>query len=111
MVALEPNTYIQHTLPFAPRIREHVAEMSRLINAALVDENFCRRLLSDPESAINAGYNGEKFRLSHFEAQFVLNVKAESLADFAVRWTKSADELVATAEYMDAMLPVGTQNC
>jgi hypothetical protein len=111
MVALETSTFIQHTLPFAPRIRENVAEMSRLINAALVDEAFCRTLLLDPESAIGAGYNGEYFHLSSFESQFVLDVKAESLADFAIRWTKCADELVSTAEFMDQMLPVGTQNC
>lgn len=40
MVALEPTTRTVHTLPYAPRIRENVAEMSRLINAALVDEFF-----------------------------------------------------------------------
>ncbi len=111
MVALETSTFIKHTLPFGPRIKENVAEMSRLINAALVDETFCRKLLFEPESAISAGYNGEIFRLSSFEAKFVLSVKAESLTDFAVRWTKSSDELVSTAEFMDEMLPVGKMNC
>ncbi len=111
MVALEPNITIQHTLPYAPRIRENVAEMSRLINAALVDATFCKTLLFDPESAIQKGYNGEKFRLSRIETQFVMTVKAQTLSDFAVRWTKCSQELVTTAEYMDAMLPVRTQNC
>jgi hypothetical protein len=111
MLALETSTFIQHTLPFAPRIRENVAEMSRLINAALVDENFCRTLLEDPESAIGAGYNGENFQLSSFEAKFVRNVKAESLVDFAVCWTKYASELFSPAEFIDTKLQVGMQNC
>jgi hypothetical protein len=111
MVALEPNTVMQHTLPFAPRIRENVAEMSRLINAALVDQNFCNRLLFDPEMAIQNGYNGEKFSLSSLEIEFVLNVRAETLNEFAVRWSKCSRDLISTAEYMDVMLPVRTQNC
>ena len=111
MVALEPNTYIQHTLPFAPRIRENVAEMSRLINAALVDKAFCSKLLFEPALAITNGYNGEHFSLSSLENQFVLNVKAESLADFASRWTKYANDLISTADFMDTMLPVMAQTC
>jgi hypothetical protein len=109
MVALEPNTFIQHKLPYAPRIREHVAEMSRLINAALVDQTFCNKLLCDPESAIQHGYNGEVFNLSRLETDFVLHAQAESLTDFAVRWTKFSSELVSTAEFMDVMVPVRTQ--
>jgi hypothetical protein len=110
MVALEFNTYAQRTLPFAPRIRKNVAEMSRLINAALVDRSFCDTLLYNPVKALKDGFNGEAFELSRFEADFVLSVNAGSLDDFALRWTKCSTDIVRTAEYMDAMLPVRTMN-
>jgi hypothetical protein len=106
MVALEPTTRTVHTLPYAPRIRENVAEMSRLINAALVDQSFCSRLLSEPASAIENGYNGEKFSLSSLETEFVFSVKANSLTDFAIRWTKFSTDMISTAEYMDVMIPI-----
>jgi len=106
MVALEPTTRTVHTLPYAPRIRENVAEMSRLINAALVDESFCSKLLSEPASAIKDGYNGENFSLSSLESEFVSSVKAVSLTDFAVRWTKFSNDMVSTADYMDVVIPI-----
>jgi hypothetical protein len=111
MVALESNTFTEHTLAYAPRIRENVAEMSRLINAALVDATFCNRLLFKPELALQQGYNSEIFHLSSIETEFVLSVKAKTLADFAVRWTKCSDKFVVTSEFMDVMVPVRTQNC
>jgi hypothetical protein len=111
MVALEPTIFIQHKLPFAPRIRENVAEMSRLINAALVDQTFCSLLLSSPATAIKKGYNGEVFNLSGLEKQFVLSVQAKSLTDFALRWSKYSKDLVSTAEFIDAMLPNRTMDC
>jgi len=85
MVALDPITMVQHRLPFAPRIRENVAEMSRLVNAALVDRSFCSLLLSRPDSALEKGFNGEVFNLSPSEKEFVLNVQAKSLDDFVIR--------------------------
>jgi hypothetical protein len=111
MVALEPNTFIQHQLPFAPRVRENIAEMSRLINAALVDQTFCKALLSTPDSALAKGYNGEIFHLSRTEKEFVLTVRAQSLTDFAQRWTKYTKDLVSTAEFLDSMLPNRKMDC
>ncbi len=74
------------------QIREEMAEMSRLISAALVDQGFCRLLLSNPLAALSRGYNGETFELSAVERSFVLSVQAESLTDFAARWVKQASE-------------------
>lgn len=105
MAALEPTVNMQHPLPFAPRIRENVTEMSRLINAALVDQSFCSMLLSQPSQALDQGYNGEVFHLSELEKQFVYSVQAKSLTDFAIRWSKYSKDLVSTAEFIDVMLP------
>jgi hypothetical protein len=111
MVALETTTFIQPQLPFAPRIQEKVAEMSRLINAALVDKTFCSSLLFTPALAIKDGYNGEIFHLSSAEQDFVMSVRAQSLTDFAQRWTKYSRDLISTAEFLDSMLPNRKMDC
>lgn len=61
-------------------------EMSRLINAALVDSRFCSMLLNQPEQALEQGYNGELFQLSSTDKRFILTAKAASLTDLASRW-------------------------
>ncbi len=66
-------------------------EMSRLINAALVDAQFCDMLLTRPEQALDQGYNGETFNLDPRDRQFVLATPAASLADFANCWVSSCN--------------------
>ena len=65
---------------------EGEVEIGFLINAALVDQEFCDLLLHDPYTALEKGFYGRRFRLSPRERQFVLNVKATSLANFAAQW-------------------------
>ena len=65
---------------------EDEAEMGRLINAALVDQEFCDLLLRVPSAALEKGFNGRAFLLSARERQFVLTVKATSLINFAEQW-------------------------
>jgi hypothetical protein len=57
--------------------------ISRLITAAVINQNFRQLLLSNPEIAINTGFNGESFRLNRAEKEFILSIQASSLADFA----------------------------
>lgn len=64
------------------------ANISRLITAAVVNQGFCKLLLTNPEKAIAAGYNGEVFRLDRREIELVLSIRANSLADFAVKVSK-----------------------
>jgi hypothetical protein len=63
----------------APRERE----FSRILTAAVVNQNFCKLLLSDPESAIRKGYGGEDFHLAVEEAKKLALIRAATLADFA----------------------------
>jgi len=58
-------------------------EISRLLTAAVVNQKFRQLLLSNPASALAAGYNGEAFRLADKEQDQVLSIRAQSLADFA----------------------------
>lgn len=58
-------------------------EFSRILSAAVVNQNFCRLLLSDPALAIRSGYGGEDFHLANEETQKLSSIRASSLAEFA----------------------------
>jgi hypothetical protein len=66
-------------------------ELSRLLTAAVVNQRFCKMLLSNPASALDAGYHGESFRLAADEKRRILSIRAKSLADFAMQLTGQAD--------------------
>jgi hypothetical protein len=62
-----------------------VAELSRLISAAVVNQRFCNLLLADPALALATGYSGETFRLPIEEQELILSIRATSLVDFAAQ--------------------------
>ncbi len=62
-------------------------ELSRLMNAAIVNKEFCSMLLTNPAGALASGCNGESFCLSPDEEQLVLSIRASSLVDFARQLT------------------------
>ncbi len=62
-------------------------EFSRLINAAIISQDFCRLLLTSPAKALTTGYNGDVFDLTAEEQDLILSIHASSLADFARQLT------------------------
>lgn len=58
-------------------------EFSRILSAAVINQNFCKLLLKDPELAIRSGYGGEDFNLAVEETQRLSLIRAATLADFA----------------------------
>jgi len=58
-------------------------EYSRLLSAAVINPNFRDLLLANPSQALAAGFCAETFHFSHEETLRVINIQAESLADFA----------------------------
>lgn len=68
------------------------ANISRLITAAVINQSFRHLLLTNPEKAINTGFNGESFRLERDEKDLVLSIQATSLADFAVKVSGEKNE-------------------
>jgi len=64
-------------------------ELSRLISAAVVNQTFCRLLLTDPALALAAGYNGEAFCLPAEEQAIILTIRATCLTDFAKQLTQA----------------------
>lgn len=63
-------------------------ELSRLVTAAVVNQEFCNLLLTNPKLALAAGYKGEVFRLTPEEYRLILSIRATSLADFARQLAK-----------------------
>jgi len=70
-----------------PNVSAKEREISRLLTAAVVNQKFCKLLLTNPETALNTGYNGESFRLAAEDKNRVMNIHARSLADFALQLT------------------------
>jgi len=64
-------------------------ELSRLLTAAVVNMNFQKMLLKDPQRATTVGFNGELFNLVHNEQHLIQSIKASSLADFALQLAHS----------------------
>jgi hypothetical protein len=58
-------------------------ELSRLMAAAVVNQQFCHLLLEDPEQAIDKGYQGERFNFTKQERDLISSIRADSLADLA----------------------------
>jgi hypothetical protein len=67
----------------------NMGELSRLLTAAVVNRNFCNMLLTNPANALDAGYNGESFRLAKEEKALILSINAKSLTEFALKLTGS----------------------
>lgn len=71
-------------LKTTPTLAVPNGSMSRLMAAALVDQQFCRALLSNPMAAVERGFGNESFNLTPVERKLVLSVKnPASLPDFA----------------------------
>ena len=61
---------------------EH-SNLGYLLSAAVVNRQFRKMLLEDPETALQRGYLGERFELSRDERERLTSVRAHSLADLA----------------------------
>ncbi len=61
------------------------SEISRIVSAAVVNKQFCSRLLSNPASAISQGYCGELFNLTNEEKDRIGEIRENSLEDFAAQ--------------------------
>ncbi len=86
MVVVSSNSYPVSRLeinPEEPSSPTNASELSRLMNAALVNQGFRRLLLNDPARALAAGYNGEVFCLGTEIVDLVLSIRASDLAEFA----------------------------
>jgi hypothetical protein len=63
--------------------------LGHLFAAAVVNRQFCKMLLEDPEAALQRGYLGQYFDLSREERERLTSIRARSLADLAKTITSS----------------------
>jgi hypothetical protein len=80
------------------KTRKLSLELIRLVSAAVVSEEFCHLLLTDPSLALTDGYNGTSFQLCADEQNLVLSTRGTSLADFVRQLTTSQENLLARAQ-------------
>jgi hypothetical protein len=67
-------------------------ELSRLMAAAVVNQQFCNLLLDNPEQALDNGYQGERFIFTKQERDLILSIRADSLADLADKLARTLNE-------------------
>lgn len=83
-----PQTYQRSVLPLrvtkAPR---NPAGLSKLLEAAVVNRQFCQLLLKQPETALRQGYLGNSFDLTLEEQALIISIQANSLPDLARKVT------------------------
>lgn len=81
---LTQTSQIIRSIPSLPLVDEGSrAGVNHLIAAAVVDSSFRKLLLADPVQALEKGYYGQLFRLTHEERRRILSIQAGSLPDFA----------------------------
>ncbi len=74
-----------------PNASRACQEYSRILTAAVINNQFRKLLLSNPGKAIESGYGGERFYLAREEKKRVSEIKASSLADFASQLSQVLD--------------------
>jgi hypothetical protein len=65
--------------------------INELIEAAVVNREFCQLLLDQPEVALQQGYLGDSFDLTPEEQALIISIQAKSLSELAQQITKSLD--------------------
>ena len=60
-------------------------EISRILTAAVINENFRKLLLANPDKALTSGYRGEPFHGAKEERVRLAAIRATSLAEFAAQ--------------------------
>lgn len=77
---IKPNISFP-TLKVTPRNQE----ISRLLSAAVISNQFRSMLLCDPVSATARGYSGERFSLENKDIEKLGTIRAETLTEFAAQ--------------------------
>jgi hypothetical protein len=86
----EQSNDLQHPLASRPSgPLANCREFSRLISAAVINQNFCNLLLTSPAAALTTGYGGETFQLTAEQQNLILSIRATSLSNFAMQLVAS----------------------
>lgn len=86
---IAPFAYDTSVAFIAPPIPIQSSGLSRMFAAAVVNRQFCEMLLKNPQEALQKGYLGEIFTLTHAECELIVSIQARSLADLARQVNRS----------------------
>lgn len=75
--------------PHIPRRSTKDDDLSRLLSAAVINQEFRKLLLSNPDDALTLGYKGERFCLEKEERDLILSLRAKTLPDLALQVAKA----------------------
>jgi len=64
-------------------------EVSRLLSAAVINPEFCKLLLDNPELALKSGFQGEDFLFEEEERNIILSIRADSLSELANQFAQT----------------------
>jgi hypothetical protein len=78
-------TKFQETALTGPKTSKPRQEVSQLLTAAVISNQFRQMLLANPGKAITSGYGGESFSLPREQQKRVSSIRANSLSDFATQ--------------------------
>ena len=90
-------TKFQESQMTGPQTSRPRQEVSRLLTAAVISNQFRQVLLSNPAKAINGGYGGEKFDLPRDQQKRMASIRATSLAEFATQLNSIDSSWTGTA--------------
>jgi hypothetical protein len=80
--------YTPYALPSTEPAAAHRG-VGSLFAAAIVNQQFRKMLLENPEAALQKGYLGKTFILTREERALIVSARARSLSDLARRLTNS----------------------
>jgi hypothetical protein len=80
---IETKTYNPPIALVAVNLSDGLLELSRLLAAAVINPEFCRLLLNNPELALQRGFQGEGFFFTEYECNLILSIRADSLSGLA----------------------------
>jgi hypothetical protein len=74
--------------PIIPLKQTKNTEISRILSAAVINENFCQLLLNSPIHAIESEFHDEYFNVNAQEKAKIEAIHASNLVDFATKISK-----------------------
>lgn len=70
----------------------------KILAAAVINKQFREKLLSNPQSAVEAGYGGQSFQIDSEFKQKISIIRANTLSDFALQLTNNLSGAYSTSQ-------------
>ncbi len=75
-------------------------ESYKILAAAVISKQFREKLLSNPQMAVEAGYDGQCFHIDVEIKQKISIIRANNLSDFAMQLTQNLNNSLPPIPYV-----------